>query len=122
MKIILDTNFILTCVKEKVDFLDSDKYGELLLPKQVIQEIKKIEKKGERRNREDARLALKIIEKNKKELEIIDLGVHFVDVGIENYITGKEIGVATLDLKLKNRLKNKAKILTLKAKNKISWI
>jgi rRNA-processing protein FCF1 len=51
MKILVDTNFVLTCVKQKIDFLSiaeeiiSEKI-EWLLPKQVEAELEKLFKRG----------------------------------------------------------------------------
>jgi len=43
---ILDTNFILTCVKQKIDFFEWFNLNgiEILIPLEVINEIKKIKK------------------------------------------------------------------------------
>ena len=42
MKILLDTNFILTCAKQKIDFFDILQGKQILIPKQVIDEIKNV--------------------------------------------------------------------------------
>ena len=120
MKIVLDTSFILSCVKEKVDFLDVD--GKLLIPKQVILELEKISKEGEREERENASLALQIIDKNKEKVSVICLEKNNVDLGIIEYANGKNIAVATMDNELKRRLKNIARIVTLKKRKKIEVV
>src|SRR3989344_5151052 len=109
MKIILDTSFILSCVKEKADFLDSEKHGNLVIPKQVIKELEKISKEGEREEKENSCLALQIIEKHKEKFDILCLKKNNVDLGIIEYAQGKnDIAVATIDKELKRKLKGKA--------------
>jgi rRNA-processing protein FCF1 len=107
-KTILDTNFILTCVKQKIDFFEEIKLMgmQILIPNQVINEIKKIENSKQKQEvRRNARLALKILEKNK--YKKIDLGKGHVDKKIINYVKNKkDIVVATLDKELKNKITN----------------
>ena len=123
MKVILDTNFIISCINERTDFMEAENFGSLILAKQVSEELKKISEKGNRKDKEAAKLAIKIIEKNKKKFEIVDLEVHFVDLGIENYVkNNKNLYVATLDNGLKRRLKNKARLLTLRKRKKIEEV
>ena len=124
-EIVFDTNFILNCLKEKVDFLEVGELGELVLPLQVINELEKIanSEKNKLRERNAAELALQIIEKNKEKFKIVELEKKFVDKGIVNYVEGKskeavrEIVVASFDKELKNELKGKVRFLGLKGKN-----
>ena len=67
-KVILDTNFILTALKYKIDFIERTTFLGMtpIIPIQVIDEIKSIiksKKKG--KFKEHAELALKILEKKK---------------------------------------------------------
>ena len=60
-KVILDTNFILTCIRNKIDFLEEIKFKgmQILIPKQVLKEIKRISnsrKKLRFRDRKSTRL------------------------------------------------------------------
>ena len=58
-QILLDTNFILSCIRNKLDLfehLEQEGY-EVIVPEQVINEIKKFEK-----TKPEARVALKIKE------------------------------------------------------------
>ena len=122
MEILIDTSFILSCVKEKVDFT-SIKHGRLLLPEQVIKELERIKREGERKEGENASLALQIIEKNKDKFNIFILEKNNVDAGILKYAEGKSnIAVATIDKKLKRQLKGRARILTLRKRKKIELI
>jgi len=105
---LLDTNFILTCVKQKIDFFEDIKFMglEILIPQQIIEEIKRVAKsKQKAHSREAAELALRILEKNS--YKKINLDKKPVDKGIKNFADkNKDIIVATLDRKLKNKIKN----------------
>lgn len=113
MEILLDTNFILTCVLQKIDFveLSEEMFNEKLnwiLPKQVINELKKIEKdlKQKRKFREGAKLSLEILET--MNLKIVDLNKNSnIDIAIKDYIFDKPIVLATNDKGLKKRVKNR---------------
>jgi len=122
MDVLLDTNFILSCVKEKVDFLNADEFGTLILPEEVEIEIMKVEKEGTKKDREAASLALKIIEKNIGKIKMIELDNKDVDSGIVNYVRKNKIIVATLDKELRERIKGKAEILGIKGKSQIGFI
>ena len=45
MEVILDTSFILSCLGKKIDFLEAERFGSLVLPLQVLNELDKIKKK-----------------------------------------------------------------------------
>jgi len=124
MEVVLDTNFILTCLKEKIDFLRAGEYGQLILPLQVIDELRKKTEKSKRREREVAKLALDIIQKNRSNFKIIELEKKFVDVGIKKYVSGKKgnVIVATLDKELKKEIKDKANILVIRARKKFELV
>lgn len=71
MKIILDTNFLIYCAKEKLDYnediqnLINERY-ELVVPKQVVEELKRLAKKTKKwSDKEASNLALQLLEKNK---------------------------------------------------------
>jgi len=119
MKILLDTSFILTCLKEGIDFLEAENFGKLVLPSEVINELKKLKenKKGEEKLR--AELALDIIGKTKDSFEIIDLNSGHVDSGIINFVKNRKIIVATMDKELKKKLKNKVRVLSIRARKKL---
>ena len=120
MEVILDTSFILTCLKEKIDFLEAENFGKLLLPLQVLEEFDKLEERGGREGRL-AELASEIIERNKDKFKIIDLGEKYVDSGIKSYVKNrKNIIVATLDKELKNSLKRKTRFLVIRARKKLA--
>ena len=112
-QVILDTSFILSAVRLKIDFLEDIKFlgYKALLPKQVITELKNIiESKKKLRFKDEAKLALKILQK--KRLPKIDLKQEYVDKGILNYAKQhKEIIVATLDKELKSKIPNQKLVI-----------
>ncbi len=111
-QVLIDTNFILTCIKQKIDFFEDLKLKgfEILIPKQIIRELKGIKQLN-------AKLALKILEKNK--FKEIDIGKGVVDKKIIKYLKDKKnILIATLDKDLKEKLKN-SKII-IKEKKRLS--
>lgn len=124
-KIVLDTNFILSCVKQKIYLFEQlrETFGiyDLIVPEQIFDELKKISKDKESKikNRESTKVALQLLKKYK----FIDLGTKDVDAGILRYIKDKEkIYVATLDKELKKKIKQKnssVKFLTIVKKKRI---
>jgi len=107
---LLDTNFILTCIKQKIDFFEELRFMgfEIIIPDRVIDELKKLKQT----------LALKLLEKNNFK-KIILIGKD-VDNSIINYAKkNPEILVATLDKELSNKLKNRKIIIRGKKKLEI---
>ena len=110
-KAILDTSFILTCIKQKIDFFEELKLMgiRILIPKQAIIELKGVDKSG---------LALKLLEKNK--FEKIDLATKNVDAGIIKY--GQEnpnVIIATLDKEIKTKSENSKLVIREKSRLEI---
>jgi len=121
-KAILDTNFILTCVKQKIDFFDEIKFMgfEIVVPEEVIFELKKIRKSGDKlHSRNAAELALKILKKN--QFKKIKLGIKNVDKGlVELAKKDKETIIATLDKEMKYKIKSP--ILLIRGRKKLKII
>jgi rRNA-processing protein FCF1 len=119
---ILDTSFILTCVKEKIDFFEWFLHNGIqpLIPKEVIKEIEGIIKSKQKlKEKETAVVSLAILEKNK--FKKISLNSKVVDDGIKNFADENPgFMVATLDKGLKKRLKNKLIYIRDKTKLEIS--
>ena len=108
--VLLDTNFILTCIKQKIDFFE-ELYLEgyqVIIPDRVIDELKKLKQTS----------ALKLLEKNN--FNKITLTGKNVDNSIINYANkNPEILVATLDRELQKKLKNRKIIIRGKKKLEI---
>jgi rRNA-processing protein FCF1 len=126
MKILLDTNFILTCVKQKIDIASAEEILnekiEWIIPQEVLNELGNLKD----------RTGMKITDKNAAKLsfeilqllnpKIIGLKSHNpnVDMKILNYILGTDIILATLDRGLKDKVTNK--ILTIRGNKKLEII
>src|SRR3989344_649113 len=107
---LLDTNFILTCIKQKIDFFEELRFMgfEIIIPNGVIDELKKLKQTS----------ALKLLEKNN--FRKITLTGKNTDNSIINYAKkNPEILVATLDKELNNKLKNRKIIIRGKKKLEI---
>jgi len=103
MEILLDTSFIISCVRQKIDFITVvnelfDQKIDFLLPREVLSEIKTISvRSGEKRvDKQAARVALDLIDIS--EFKLIKLNDKVVDRGITNYLLNNpKIMLATLD-------------------------
>jgi rRNA-processing protein FCF1 len=110
-KVILDTSFIVTCVKQKIDFFEELLGTQILIPKQVIKELKGLDSSN-------SRLALAILKKNK--FHEIDLGKGKVDNLLINYSQdNKDVIVATLDREIKKQIKGQKMVIRGKKKLEI---
>jgi uncharacterized protein len=110
-QILLDTNFILTCMKNKIDFfdyLDLEGYS-IIIPEQIINELEKLKQES----------ALRLLEKNK--FKKISLTGKIVDNSIINYAReNPEIIIATLDREIKTKIKNRK--MTIRNRNKLEIV
>ena len=128
MQIILDTNFIITALKQKAQLFEQIEElfpsCKILIPFQVIEELEKISKSKDAKltDRESAKLALQLIKK--KTVQNIELTSKNVDAGIIHYTQEKkDLVIATLDRELKEKIKRKnpkVRFLTIKEKKRIS--
>ena len=76
-KAILDTSFILTAVRQKIDFFyDLKTTGfKILIPDIVLREIETISKSNKNSSRrENAKLTMKVIKKGKYEIVVVNKG------------------------------------------------
>jgi len=123
-KIIFDTNFILTAIKQKIDFISDLEGYELLVPKQVLEELKKItaDKKKKVVERELAGISLAILNQNKSKFRIIELEKSFVDTGLLRLNPQEKPVIATLDREIKRLLKGKFKFLTITKRKKLEIV
>lgn len=123
MEILLDTNFAITCTKQKIDFFSlaneivEDQIS-WTIPVEVLEELRKIStQKGEKvEDKKASALFLDMFESSLKDLfnvNLVNLIGPNTDDGIVNYCKKHPTAVlATLDKKLKSRVENK--ILTIK--------
>ena len=95
---ILDTSFILSCVRNKIDFAEKIAHEgfEIIIPEQVLKELRSIsssQKKQQFRN--EANLSLEILKK--VPFKKIELEANYVDEGIKIFaIKNPDAVVATL--------------------------
>ena len=108
-KVVLDTSFILSCVRNKLDFYEEllDKGHTILIPKEVKLEIKRIRDSTKAlKVRDEAVLALKLI-KSETYKEVNCPG-KYVDTGIKAYLEkNPEFLLATVDKALKKSVRNR---------------
>jgi len=120
-QVILDTNFILTAIKDKIDFIESITFLGLtpVVPVQVIEELNKIVKSEKKlKFKDDAQLGLKIL--SKKKTTKIDLKNDYVDEGLIDYAEkNKSAIIATMDKELKSKIPNRRLIIRAKKKLEI---
>lgn len=110
--IVLDTNFILSCIKKKIDFFNIIYLMgiKIIIPIQVLDELKKISIEGKGRFKDDAKIGLKILEQ--RDFKRVDLHMKNVDNGIVKMgLKNKDYIIATLDNEIKNKIKNKKMII-----------
>ncbi|VVB82112.1 Uncharacterised protein [uncultured archaeon] len=103
---VLDTNFILSCARKKIDFFNEIKFMGLktLIPLQVIEELKILSGKGNSKLKEEIKLSLNILKNNS--FEKIDLHTKNVDNGLVDISEKRDYVIATLDKEIKSRIKN----------------
>lgn len=119
--VLLDTNFILSCVAQKIEFFEQiESMGhKIIVPEEVIKEIVSISNsKKAVRFRNAAKLSLMILE-NEKFIKI-KLGTKDVDKGIKELAEQDDkLIIATLDRAIKKSNKNKNLVIRGKKKLEI---
>lgn len=110
-RVILDTSFVLTCTKQKIDFFETiENLGmKAIIPEQTIKELKGL----------GASTSLKILEKNKFDLVSVsgkDADTAIIKLAEED----SSLIVATLDKEIKKKIKNRKMII--RGKKKIEVI
>ena len=111
MEVLLDTNFIISCVNKRIDFLEelSGMGFKVIIPREVIEEMKDLKKEAKvsRNERASIDLAFEMIEKGK--VKKMTLSNRKVDEGLIQ--KGREgIYIATLDRAIKNQIPNRVVI------------
>lgn len=111
MEAILDTNFIVSCVIKRIDFLEElQNLGfKTVLPREVLQELKDLKKdeKASRAERTAVDVAFEMLEQQK--LKKIKLGGRTVDEGLIKKGRGGAY-IATLDRVIKRSVPNRVVI------------
>jgi rRNA-processing protein FCF1 len=99
MDAILDTNFMIYCLKNKIDFFDQleERGFKIIIPKEVLEEMKDLKKDASRVDR----TAVEVLEDlfSKRKFKKISLGGRSVDAGLiemgkrGNYIASMDAAV-----------------------------
>ena len=120
-QVVLDTNFILTCVKQKIDFFNEIRFMgfDVIIPEEVLSEIKKVADSGKKLHlRNNAKLTLKILEKNK--FKKVQLKTKNVDKGLLKIAEkNKNVIIATFDRDVKRKIKKPKLVIREKKKLEI---
>lgn len=112
MKIILDTNFLIDCMRFKIDIRGELAGHELFVSRSILFEIEKIMARGTKES-SLAKMALEFI--NENNLKVLD-SEEDVDESLINYSKEGYV-IATHDRALKSRLKKmSAKIIYIRQK------
>ena len=117
MEVLLDTSFIISCIRKRIDFITQlEEQGfKIKIPKEVIQELKDL-RKDSKTSHED-RIAIDVVMEmiNNKRIKEIQLGTKNVDMGLIE--KGKHgYYIATLDGKIKHDVPKKIVIFTAKGR------
>jgi rRNA-processing protein FCF1 len=126
MKILLDTNFILTCVKQKIDLASAEeilnKKIDWIVPQDVLNELGNLKDRTGMKveDKNAAKISFEILQILGPEVIQIPGKNPNIDMKIISYIIGKDIVLATLDKGMKSRVKNK--ILTIRGKKRLEII
>ncbi|MCX6750200.1 MAG: PIN domain-containing protein [Candidatus Pacearchaeota archaeon] len=111
-QILLDTNFILSCIKQKIDFFEEIYLMgiQIIIPEEVIKELEKLKQEQ----------ALRLLENVKDKFKTIPLKGKNVDNAIIKYAKeNPEVIIATLDREIKTKVKNRKMIIRNKKKLEI---
>ena len=104
-KVLLDTNFIISCLKNRIDFLEELQFGgfEIYVPEQVLRELENLKDYS-------AKIALNLLKE--KRVEKVVLPVNYVDEGIARFCERhRDFVLATLDKELLDRVANPKMII-----------
>jgi len=111
-EVVLDTNFIITCIKQKIDFFEDLEYMgfRIIIPRQVIDELDKLNRA----------LELKILEKYREHYKVVRFKKGYVDKGMIEYSKkNPKAVIATLDRDLKDKIINRKMVIREKKKLEI---
>lgn len=103
-KILLDTNFIISCIKQKIDFFEELYLMGIIIiiPEEVIKELKKLKRES----------ALNLLENVKDKFKTISLKGKNVDNAIINFAKeNPDLIIATLDKGIQKKIRNKKMVI-----------
>ncbi len=109
MKVILDTNFLIYCAKQKIDYAEEignllNRSYELVVPFQVLNELRKLKLKAKKgKDKEAAALALQILEL--KKIVNVKISGKTADEAIFNLANQDRDVVCTADEEMRGKLR-----------------
>ena len=115
MEVILDTNFIISCIMKKIDFLSQleEKGFKVVVPLEVLQELKGLRLSSKASHEERIAIDVALEMAASKRIKSITLGERKVDDALIE--KGKKgIYIATLDSGIKRNVPNKIVIFNAK--------
>jgi len=107
--VLIDTNFILTCIRQKIDFFEWFKLNgiSVIIPIEVINELKMLAGRSKDALSLESKFAMKLL-KNNKFQEIGLEGGDCADKVIVNHARKHpDLIIATLDKEMRDKIKNK---------------
>lgn len=117
-KVVVDTNFFLECVRNKVDLFEEllHRGDRVLIPKEVIEEIKRLRDSSKAlKFKEEADVALKLIKS--EDYDEISAPGRYVDIGLKKFCSeNPDVVLATMDKELKKAVNNRKLVLRNKKK------
>ena len=120
MKVLLDSNFLITCIKQKIDFFEEIKLMgiKILIPEQVINELKTLENRDRKESSYESQIVLQLLkEENFKEIDLHD---DKTDRAIIKFARkNPKTIIATLDKEIQEKIKNRKMIIRGKKKLEI---
>lgn len=118
MEVLLDTNFIISCIMKRIDFFEElENMGfKVKMPREVLQEMKDLRKESRVSHEERTAIDIAFDLLNGKKVKKIKIGGKNVDDGLIK--RGREgFYIATLDSEIKRNVPNR--IVILSAQNKL---
>lgn len=108
MEVLLDTNFIISCLMKRIDFLEElEGMGfRVKVPREVLEEMKDLKKENKTSREERAMIDVAFQLFNERKTKRMNLGGRNVDEGL--IAKGAQgIFIATLDRGIKTKIPNK---------------
>lgn len=108
MEVLLDTNFIISCLVKRIDFLGEleDKGFRIKVPREVLDEMKDLKNSGKISHEEKTMIPVALEMLEKKKIKKMKLGGGKVDEKLIG-LGKKGIYIATLDNGIKREIPNK---------------
>lgn len=111
MEVVLDSSFIISCIKRKIPFIQKlleMGFNRIGVPRRVMQELKDLRTRSPRAEKEAIEIALRILEDNDS-IKSVHIPSDNVDRGL--VLKGKEgVYIATLDKEIKRQVANRVVI------------